>query len=241
MKNELSVHDLVLVGTVHRDRQGEARLQELLARLAPDELTLEMSPTSLHFRRQRSRFHLQRLERLLERLAKETGRELTALQRHRAVADIRNLLALPFEYRAAADYARRSGIPLTLVDQREVAAQKLARIESELITYRNLRILVGLPEKDAPCSDEGYETARALLFGHPPESVCRDYLARRRGREGVGPRDRHMALQIRRRLAGGKPRCLVHVGGWVHLLEDPAGETLFSLLADLGPRRQLLG
>jgi hypothetical protein len=73
------------------------------------------------------------------------------------------------------------------------------------------------------------------------EAMRQAFLEGRRGDEGIGPRDRWMAAQIRRLLAARCGGHLVHVGGWVHLVEDARGETLYSLLADLAPQRLLLG
>lgn len=228
---------LTLVGTVHRDSQGEERLTKLLRQLAPDELTLEMSPTSLRYRQERGHLLLQRLERILTRLV-APGRDRDTLENHPALADIHRLLALPFEYRVAADHAQRNGVPLSLIDLPEVSQRKLQRVESELITLPNLRALLAHPA--LPASAETYQTAAALVLRQSAASVRSAFLAARRGDEGIGPRDRAMATTIRRHLDTA-PHChLVHIGGWVHLIDDPAGETLFSLLADLAPRRLLL-
>jgi hypothetical protein len=231
---------LTLVGTVHRDRRGASKLARLLAQLRPDEITLEMSPLALSYRRNQGRIQLLRLERILDRLAAELGRDRQTLRAHPAIADIRTLLAPPFEYQAAASYAEEARIPLTLIDLSEASATKLKKVESDLITYRNIRVLVNLPLDDEPPAEEGYLAARAMVLGNPGETLRRAFLEGRRGREGVGPRDGHMARQIRQRLGAHPERHLVHVGGWVHLVEDDRGETLYSLLQDLAPRRILL-
>lgn len=231
---------LTLVGTVHRDRCGEEKLLRLLEALRPDELTLEMSPAALDYRNGYARTHLLRLERILDRLAEELGRDRRGLRAHPAVDDIWTLLAPPFEYRAAAAYAGEAGVPLSLIDLSSVSTVKLRRVESDLITYRNLKVLVGLPEKAAREGDEGYEVARAMVREGAGEAVRHAFLRGRRGEEGIGPRDLHMAGEIRRRLAARPERHLVHIGGWVHLVEDDEGETLYSRLRDLEPRRLLL-
>jgi len=230
---------LTLIGTVHRDTQGLQRLSALLERLQPDLLTLEMSSYALQYRQARGPSQLLRLERILERLATETGRSLQELQCCQAVADIRNLLALPYEYRATRDYAARCDCRLALIDMTEVSTLKLKRVESGLITYRNLKILTGLPEAAAAQRQESYATAQALLSNTPVAAVRSAFLQHRRGLEGIGPRDQLMAEQIRRLLQADTCRHLVHVGGWVHLLEDPQGETLFSRLAECSPTRRL--
>lgn len=228
---------LTLVGTVHRDSRGEERLARLLRQLAPDELTLEMSPTSLRYREERGHLLLQRLDRILTRLG-VPDRDREALENHPALADIRSLIALPFEYRAAADYAKQHRIPLSLIDLPEVSQRKLQRVESELITLPNLRALLAHPA--LPASAETYHSAAALVLRQSSAAVRAAFLAGRRGSEGIGPRDREMAATIRRHLDAAPQLSLVHIGGWVHLIDDPAGETLFSLLSDLAPQRLLL-
>lgn len=233
-------HRLTLIGTVHRDPQGAERLLSLLRRLHPDLVTLEMSEKALAYR-QGEAYRLQlRLDSILEQLTRKTPAELAELQAHPAVTDIRTLLALPFEYQAAAAYAAETAVPLHLIDRSDVSAAKLQRVERELITYRNLRILVTLPAGSEKSDFEGYGRAQAMVTRNPGETVRLAFLAGRRGEEGIGPRDRWMEAQIRRLLAERPGAHLVHVGGWVHLVEDPRGETLYSLLADLAPQRILL-
>ncbi len=232
---------LTLIGTVHRDPRGAERLLSLLRRLRPDLITLEMSEKAFTYRQRESRRLLQRLDHILVRLAGELQVEPEKLQAHPAVADIRTLLALPFEYQAAAAFAAEATASLHLIDRSDVSAAKLHRVESELITYRNLRILTKLPAGAEKSDYEGYNRAHAMILRHPEEAVRQSFLDGRRGDEGIGPRDRWMANEIRRLLAAQRGAHLVHVGGWVHLVEDTQGETLYSLLADLAPQRLLLG
>jgi hypothetical protein len=166
------------------------------------------------------------------------ARDRLELAAHPEVAGIRTLLALPFEYQAATAYAAATGIPLALLDSSLVSARKLRRAEQELITPENLRPLVNLP---ASPPAEAAAVARRLVLGRPGAAVRQAFLQVRRGPEGVGPRDRRMASAIRHLLAAHSGTHLLHVGGWVHLVEDEGGETLYSLLRDLEPERVLLG
>ena len=231
---------LFLIGTVHRDPRGEERLGDLLAGLRPTALTLEMSPTAADYRRRRGQLLLQRLDRILDRLARKEGYARQTLAERPAVVDIRRLLSFPFEYRASRSYADQAGIPFALIDLPEVSARKLRLVESDLITYRNLRTLVRL-EADGAGREESYSLARTLILGRAIPEVVISFLRRRRGEEGIGRRDALMAEEIRSRLAGESPGRLAHVGGWVHMLDDPQRETLYSQLRDLEPERILLG
>lgn len=232
---------LTLIGTVHRDPRGSERLLPLLRRLLPDLVTLEMSAAALAYRQGKAQLLRLRLDHILVRLARKNSTELAKLQAHPAVTDICNLLALPFEYQAAAICAAETAAQLHLIDRCDISAAKLQRVEAELITYRNLKMLVSLPNTAELSSFEGYDRAHALISRDPGEPVRQAFLAGRRGEEGIGPRDRWMAAQIRRLLAERPEAHLLHVGGWVHLVEDSRGETLYSLLADLKPQRLLLG
>ncbi len=231
---------LTLVGTVHRDPRGRAKLERLLAELRPQALTLEMSRLAFSYRQTHARRLRRRLAAILAGLAAELGRDLAELRSQPAIADIRTLLEMPFEHLAAAAYARGTGIPLELIDSSEISAIKLKRVEGELITRRNLRVLVDLPEGAEKTAGEGFGTARLLVYGQLDETVRQAFLERHRGSEGIGRRDDWMAGEIRRRLHARPDLHLVHIGGWLHLVEDNQGETLFSRLQDLGPRRILL-
>jgi hypothetical protein len=228
---------LVLIGTVHRDPGGEQRLARLLDELHPAVLTLEMSPAALHYRQTRGVVLGARLGRILHRLAAE-GFAAAALDNHPAVAGIRRLLALPYEYRIASDWAQRARIPLQLIDLDAIALRQLRRVDRELVTYRNLLTLLRLAGGGAPASED-YALARALVKGAPLPQVAGDFLARRRGDEGIGRRDAQMAATLRRLREDRPAVCLVHIGGWVHLVDDPQGATLYSRLRDLNPERLL--
>lgn len=235
-----AVGRLVLIGTVHRAPGGEAPLAVLLEKLRPAVLTLEMSPAAFLFRQTRGVGLGRRLSRILGRLAAEENRTLAELERHPAVLGIRRLLALPYEYRVAIAYAQTARISLQLLDLDEIARRKLRRVERELVTTRNLRTLLRL-EADQTALREDYPLARALVQGTPLPQVVADFLARRRGDEGIGRRDALMAAALRRLRQERPETCLVHIGGWVHLLEDPQGETLYSRLRELQPERMLAG
>jgi hypothetical protein len=230
---------LLLIGTVHREPAGEEMLRALLAARDPDQITLEMSPYALAFRQDHGASLLLRLETILDRLAAAGAAPRRDLGKHPAVTGIRTLLELPFEYRAALAFAEATGRPLTLIDLPEVSAHKLRQVEEELISYDNIKVLVRQPEH-LPEVEESYAMARTLLFGAPVAGVARDFLQRRRGDEGIGRRDAVMAAAIRTGLRQRPGVRLAHIGGWVHLVDDPRGETLYSLLRDFQPERILL-
>jgi len=231
---------LFLIGTVHRDPRGEERLRLMLERLRPALLTVEMSPYAYNYRRLHSRPQLLRLERIIERLAKELGCPLERLDRHPAVVGIRDLLELPFEYRAAKAYAENSGAALELVDLSEVSAPKLRRVETGLITYQNLKVLLRQPTEVTETGNEDYAAARQFLHPEASEMLRRSFLSGKRGSEGIGSRDAAMASAIEGLLQRWPERRLAHIGGWVHMVDDPQQQTLYSRLSAWQPVRRLL-
>ncbi|MDO3378190.1 hypothetical protein [Geoalkalibacter halelectricus] len=229
---------LVLLGTVHRDPHSVPCLRRLLEQLGPALVSLEMSPWARDFRLERGPALQRRLHDILKSLAEERGLDPAEIARHPAIREIRALLALPYEYRAAAAYCAARGVPLHLIDDNAVSQEKLALVEYELVSIANLRTLLSLPEP--PANRENHATARRLLADDCPIEIRQAFLAARRGEHGIGPRDRRMARQIRKLGQEARPERLVHIGGWVHLVDDAKGETLYSLLADLKPERRLL-
>lgn len=235
-----TIRQLSVIGTIHRDPQGEATLVSLLEVLQPSMICVEVAPAAIEYRRLRTRPLLFRLDRILSRLAKEEDRSLAELAELPVIRDIHQLLAVPYEYRAACRYAAPLGIPVEMIDLDQVSLMKLRRVDPGLINYRNIRTLVRLdPPTTAPQAEGDYSTARNLLANTASERLREAFLTNKRGEEGIGPRDAFMEEKIRRLLRTRSPRHLVHIGGWVHLIDDPRGETLWSRLADLQPSRYL--
>ena len=229
---------ITLIGTVHHDPRSAAPLADLLAQLQPDRLTVEIAPEVVLYRQTHGVLLLRKLGMIVERL---TGAPTVAppLAEHHGIKTIRTLLGLPYEFRVARSYARQRGIEVQAIDRSDSSLAKLRPVEEHLISLRHLKKIISSP-KAAPADNPArrYELARQLLAS-PDDKLRSAFLHGCRGEEGIGPRDRHLAEKIRS-LGKNHPGHLVHIGGWVHLLDDPAGETLYSLLADLQPRRILL-
>lgn len=231
-----SPSQVTLIGTIHRDPHGEGDLVALLNQLNPDLVTVEIAPAAVSYRQMRTRPLLFRLERILERLAREFNQPVAHFAELPIIQDIQQLLALPFEYRAACRYAEPRQIRVELIDLNEISLQKLKHVDPGLINYRNIRTLVNLEQPEVVHHAEGdYVTARNLLAARASERLRETFLDKRRGVEGIGSRDSHMANSIHQLIAKYQPEHLVHIGGWVHLIADPRGETLRSQLQNLDP------
>lgn len=221
---------LVLLGVVHRDPQGAVYLCKSLEKLRPQALGVELSPLGLLWREQMGPRLLGKLDFLLEEFP-------PAAKAHPEVRLMVQALGLPFEYLACRDYASSHGIPLHLTDLNWVSREELPGYEKEILTRENLALLLsreqtGLGERILAA----YARARRCLdsggllkeVGITPPWVYKRGLLR----------EMFMACRIRN--MAGRYRVLVHVGGWVHLVQDPRGLSLASLLKDLRPVRMLL-
>jgi len=222
---------LVMVGTVHRDPKGYARLWHFLEKVRPDLITVEISPYSRAFRARHCAAFRNSLRENLERIREEDGRPLGEIISQSAILGIFYLLREPYEWRAAKSYARRERIPLMDIDLPSFSQEKLSYLP-ELITLENLRALLRIPFPDLSKEVETLYLRARFLFNHPP---CFWPTT-----SEVEEREAHMAQKIRRLVqqAGGKK--ILHIGGWEHLVEFPQGISLFGLLKDFRPRRVLL-
>lgn len=228
---------MTLLGTVHHDPRSAAPLAELLRELKPDRLTVEIAPSLVTYRQTHGVLLLRKLEMIMARLA-ESSAAPAALVAHPGIVAIRNLLDLPYEYREACTYARKRGIEVQAIDESDLSLLKLRQVEEKLISLQHLKRIAASPGTVPSDNARRYELARQLLDTADAQSRGA-FLQGCRSEEGIGARDRHLAEKIRS-LAQGQSGHLVHIGGWVHLLDDPGNETLYSLLRDLRPRRLLL-
>ena len=225
------VRSLVLVGTVHRDPKGYAKLLRLLEQERPSIITVEISPYSRAFRAQQAAALRARLRENLRMIGREKGRPLREIISQRAVLEIFLALREPYEWRAAKDCADRHGIALMDIDLSGYAKDKLSHL-TELISLENLRALLHLPSFDLSRQVESQYARAKFLFTHPPSTWPTS--------EEVINREAYMAEKIRgfaRQKNEGKT---LHIGGWEHLIEFPQGKSLLGLLRDLQPHRIIL-
>ncbi|NMB74477.1 MAG: hypothetical protein GYA21_05035 [Myxococcales bacterium] len=206
---------LALVGTIHLDPEGYPRLILLFERLRPQVISVELSQYALKFRRQ----HGQRLRERLSGFRRPDGTLPEGL------AAVEAQLEIPFEYRAAHDYARLNRAKLVCIGDSRRSQALLSLLERELMATDNLVTLA--LRRDIPLAElVACEWVRAKREFEKSPLAGTD-LARR-----LASADRKMARRIRVLATPGAN--LVHVGGWEHL----AGLT--SLLSDLAPQVTLL-
>lgn len=222
---------LILVGTVHRDPKGYARLFRLLERESPALVTVEISPYSRTFRVQQSSLIRNTLRENLRRIQKEEGRPLSTILAHSLILGVFFLLKEPFEWRAAKSYAAQYGVLLQDIDLSPFAQDNLAHL-SELIALKNLRTLLHLNSPAFADLVQSQYSRAGFLFHHPPST--------RLTPKAFQEREVYMAEKIRKLAQGINGGKILHVGGWEHLIDSPGGNSLFGLLKDMQPQRVLL-
>src|SRR6185295_12126405 len=203
--------NLVLVGVVHRDPRGLRRLARLLERERPDRVTVEVSRESVRFRREywrRLSPHPPRPLPVPLPLGGERGTRFTALP-----YELRSVLRLPFEYRAARDYARKTGAPVALLEKSRYARERLAAIDEWMKDGSR-------SERRFTIADFDRELARArAVLRDPRRSLPRP--------AELALRDAFAAAKLRAWAAANPGAKVLHVGGWEHLVADSAGTSLY--------------
>ncbi len=217
--------ELILLGTVHGDPWGYWRAWKWLTHLCPHQVTVEISPFSVHYR-----------ERQEDRWQKLLARALQALphaaRNHLAIRRVSAQVAMPFEYRVARDWSLGNCVPITPIDLSAAARHHLPRYARELLTSANLRALLATPNGDlGDWVRQEYKRARHLRegrvkrfpIGRPPEAWHREQV---------------MAGRLQRLAQSG--RRVVHLGGWEHVIPWADGTGLVQRLEDLKPQCLLL-
>jgi hypothetical protein len=226
-----STRSVVLVGTVHRDPKGYAKLFQLLEQERPSIITVEISPYSRAFRAQHAAGLRARLRENLQKIGQERGRSLREIISQSAVLEIFLALREPYEWRAAKNYARRHGNEVRDIDLSAYAEEKLSHL-TELVSLENVRALLHLPSFDLSRQVESQYARARFLFDRPPSSWPVN--------EEVRHREAHMAKKICAFARQKNGRKVLHIGGWEHLVEYPQGKSLFGLVKDLQPNRIIL-
>ncbi|MDY0062147.1 MAG: hypothetical protein RBU45_20215 [Myxococcota bacterium] len=221
---------LLLVGTVHLAPQGEEQLLALLHQVRPACITVEVSRYGLLFRQRQAPALIARLDAV--------GAQHAAASE--ALAALRQQLLPPFEWRAAQRYCAEApeGVLAVPADLSSISHELLTELV-EACEPENLEQLVEDDFRLTRSHIEQVLLARkylrdAHLFPWHLRPAERDQLARRGAQ---------LARVIAGHLARVAPRPLVHVGGYVHLLQAPEEglQTLASLLTAQGtPFRSLL-
>jgi hypothetical protein len=223
-RSALSPAGLILLGTVHSDPKGFSRTRAFLQRHRPDLIMVEISPYALKFRKERApelrKIFLERLRIVSRNLKIDYGVAL----KHVQIVSILRQTGIPYEYRAAAAYAKRTGIDLLAVDSSEFSR---GWIETwpEMVSAANIELLLKL-ESAAPSASSLYAQAARRIGGGPscPETLPAG------GEPGWQEREIYLAAQITSALERFNPERPIYIGGWWHLSRRGNVKTVRELL-----------
>ncbi|UCG14146.1 MAG: hypothetical protein JSU72_06685 [Deltaproteobacteria bacterium] len=235
--SEFRDRELVLIGTVHRDPDGAARLLKLLDREHPVAVAVEVSPYALAYRQRKGRLLQRRFIRRVKRQSQKLGVLWPGWGQIHA---IQLQLLMPFEYRSARKYCRDTGALLSCLDSSSWSKLWIQTQWEQLLSSQNVTTLFQQPPENVYEEvRKGYQFA-AHLLSDPGRELVPAYLRSWTGDYQWMQREEELARSLRRlydRLPEGR---LVYVGGWQHLLSSPENGTLYEWIEHLRPRRLLL-
>ena len=236
-RTQLDSKELLLIGTVHRDPDGAAKLRKLLAEERPVALAVEVSPYGLFYRQKNCRPLLRRLMRRVRRLARDLK---VSWRDWGQIEAMRIQLQMPFEYRMAQRYCRDTGATISCIDSSLWSKSWINDHWQQLLSSENLKgLLEHSPANLAEEVDREYKTA-ALLVNSPERSLASAYARIWSTNHNWQKREMGLAKMVEKtyaRVQGGR---VAYVGGWQHLLGPRAGGTLYERIEHMQPRRVVL-
>ena len=214
---------LILLGTVHSDPKGFSRTRAFLEAHGPDLIMVEISPFALKFRKEHSselrKVFLENLRTISRKLKIEFSRAV----KHVRITAILRQISIPFEYRASAAYAKRTGTDLIMVDYSDFSRSWIETWQ-EMISAENIERLLELDSAGPPVSSLYAQAARRISGESlQPEIRPADAL---RWQE----REEQMAREIASALERFNPVRPVYIGGWWHLCCGTSIKTVRELL-----------
>ena len=225
---------VMLIGTVHGDPNGSERLKKKLLEINPDVLSIESSTESL---------------RVLENNNAEIRKRISEMKVRDVSEKIINLfssIASRYDYESLVpkEYSETHNIPLYLSDFPEIkreginkAFESLAELVKQLPP--GMELPVPSQEDLTKKIEQVYNFGLALLEGRYSSKEVEGFLEPFRGNL-IGQRDEYMGKGIIGIVQEQKYGILAHVGGFVHMIEDQKGQTLYSRIKKLNPQRILI-
>jgi hypothetical protein len=204
-EGELASAGLVMLGVIHRDKEGAPLLSRWLDYLKPDVITLEFSRYGMMFRKRHGAALRARLDALAARMG--LGAEPSSKG---ALETLHDYIELPYEYSETSQYADRLGIPLHLVDLNLFSYINLRSMD-ELLDEKNVRTWFGGHKELAGEVEKARALARLFFdkgiktFSYTDEMLTRD---------------RHVKEKLALLARHYEEKRVLHVCGWQHL-SDP--------------------
>jgi hypothetical protein len=229
--------ELLLIGTVHGDPDGMARLHGLLKEEEPGLVAVEVSPYGLSYRQRYGR----RLQRVLRRRLRCVAERHSVLweqwgQFQAVVAQF----SFPFEYKASLRFCRDSGAVLWCLDLSAMSRELIQASWDELVSSRNIEALLHEPPEPPHTSVKKAYAMASKLLRERQESYLSAFLREWEADPGWKKREAALAEGIGKRYETLESGRLAYVGGWQHLLYPTDTGTLCDRLSHLHPRRILL-
>jgi hypothetical protein len=194
---------LVILGVIHRDQNGLELLNQWMAAIQPQVITLEFSKYGMTFRRERGSFYRERIEGVYNRLKKGN---LPCYDN--ALSALFSYIEMPYEFEGASQYHTVHNVPLYLIDMDIFSYLRLKEIEM-FLSVENIERMLSEDNKDSL----GREKTLARLYfekGVKPAPYTDEMYVR----------DRYMTNKIGVLKKYYKAKRFLHIAGWQHL-QDP--------------------
>lgn len=220
--------NITLIGTIHLFEESEEKLHSLLEELSPEVITVEISSFSVQFRRQRQDIWAKKLEKALGDLPKELLDSPT-------LELLRRQINTPYEWRVALEYSSQKTVRVLPIDVGDLSRDELPTWEHELLSRENIkyvsknRDLKSVAEHFSRLKKEAnrlLEKKNSYPVALHPLSWLKDpFWAQRE-------------VKLARRLFRVLRVCkeVVHISGWMHLIEGSPWKTLIDYLKEGGAR-----
>ena len=228
--------DIVLIGVAHDDLKGKERLSRALEIEKPDIITLETTIDMMNNFKESYDILVDNLLNIL----KEKNVNETTYSLFEEILDISE----PFEHSVCKDYARKNNTKFYIIDHPESSAKARDNIKSGLTQFveqADKNFLEAITKESInEDNDKMYKHIQDLFDAKVPNigeeekiiNLCRESMY-------LKERDLNQASNIRR-LTKENDCKIVHVGGTLHMMDDSLGQSLYSRIKDLNPKRKTL-
>ncbi len=220
---------LVMVGTIHLYEEAREKLRSILEELRPAIITVEISRFSIEFRENSRRIWTERFNLALSRIGvKQPLPPVLEL--------LRRQISMPYEWTVSEEYGGRYGVRVVPIDTSALSRRELPSWERQFLNENNLWTL--LKSSDLEDLEEGhFGPLKMQAITLMKDGMRHDTPAPIHPLSWLGdPFWQERERVLSKRLARIASIChrVVHVGGWMHCVEDSPWPTLVDLLKGTG-------
>jgi hypothetical protein len=207
-------NEITFIGTSHIDPKGHERISKLLISLHPQIIVLEMSRFAILFRKTIGNLCRKVLTRHIEHLQLHKNREITyTLQ----------FFALPYEYRAAKQYARSRNVQVILMDVSLFSFLRLIQ-SFRMLKRENVLSLASMQEdrfvREKITAERIFNRDDLILARIKLTNFERDSLLRMR--------EKVLIRRLTNILSRYHDKNILYIGGWEHLIDNSTQRNLYS-------------